>query len=117
MYANRDSRIREALEHSQLEPDYWTQYNRIHGVLGSARGTGVSRDYPSRPAYNIFTGMLASLNIILSFFFFFLKLNLILNFFYIKGERLDKPSWTMDGNYKLVSRYRRDLSSGNNFLD
>lgn len=57
VYANRDSRIREALEHSQLEPDYWTQYNRIHGVLGSARGIGVSRDYPSRSAYNIFTGM------------------------------------------------------------
>lgn len=56
-YANRESKIREALEHSKMEPDYWTEYNRTHGVLGSARGNGVTRTYPSRPAYNIFTGI------------------------------------------------------------
>lgn len=56
-YPNRESKIRDALVMNEQEPNYWTQYNRTHGYLGRIRGNGVSKDYPDRPAYNIFTGI------------------------------------------------------------
>ena len=57
VYPNRGDTIKEALVHNQNEPDFWTQYNRTHGLLAAIRGNGEPlREYPNRTAYNIFTG-------------------------------------------------------------
>lgn len=114
VYHNRESKVKEALVHNDKEPDFWTQYNRTHGLLGSIRGNGAPlRDYPSRQAYNIFTGIFEISNKC----FFFEKAHYLKKKNYIKGEKLEQPSWSMNGNYKLVSNYQRNLSKSNNILD
>ena len=60
IYENRKSKMKEVLVHNENEPDFWTQYNLTHGLLGSVRnkgGNGSLRQYPSRQAFNIFTGV------------------------------------------------------------
>ena len=42
----------------EKEPNYWTQYKRTHDYLGVKRGPGSPKQYPDRPSYNIFTGIL-----------------------------------------------------------
>jgi len=43
------------------EPNYWTQYKRTHDYLGTKRGPGLPKEYPDRPSYNLFTGILYEL--------------------------------------------------------
>lgn len=53
--------MKETLAHNKGEPTYWTQYNRIHNLLGAKRGPGEPKDYPNRLSYNVLTGLFSIL--------------------------------------------------------
>lgn len=55
-YGNSSSTIKETMTPDRSEPNYWTQYNRTHGLLAAKLGPGEPRNYPDRSGYNILTG-------------------------------------------------------------
>lgn len=48
--------VKTAIKVDQNPPNYWSQYNRIHGKLGYMLGPGSPREYAIRHSYNIITG-------------------------------------------------------------
>lgn len=50
------AKVKESIKADNSSPNYFTQYTRIHGKLGTMLGTGVPRDYPIRQEYNVITG-------------------------------------------------------------
>ncbi|KAL8580397.1 hypothetical protein ACOMHN_020874 [Nucella lapillus] len=49
-------KMKEVVRPSEGPMNYFTQYKRVHGKLGTLRGPGVPQGYPIREQYNTITG-------------------------------------------------------------
>jgi len=74
VYPNRHSKIKEEIFSDNSSNSSWTEYKRTYDYLAAKRGTGEHREYKDRAGYNLFT-----------------------------GEKLSKPAWSINGNFKKVS--------------